>query len=312
MGVLDRFERGIEKAVNGAFARAFKSEVQPVEIASALRRAMDDRAAVVGRGRTLVPNAFVVELGPSDYARLTEYADVLAEELDRQRQRARRGPALRLPRPGQRRLRGARGHWTPASSRSAPAPSAGRAGQSPRRQPPAPAPPPRARRGAGAARRAAGRDPPPADPRRVPVPPLGPAPGPRRRCRVPSPAAEPSRQPARRPLAPRRPAGPVRRSRPPAGPGSTSTATPTRCSARSPWSAAGTTPTSSWTTRASPAGTPRSGSPPTGRTWSRTSATSARPTAPSSTATGSPARELADGNSITLGRTRLTFRSGER
>src|SRR5206468_3039328 len=42
MGVLDRFERGIEKAVNGAFARAFKSEVQPVEIASALRRAMDD------------------------------------------------------------------------------------------------------------------------------------------------------------------------------------------------------------------------------------------------------------------------------
>jgi hypothetical protein len=81
MGVLDRFERGIEKAVNGAFARAFKSEVQPVEIASSLRRAMDDRAAVVGRGRTLVPNAFVVELGPTDYARLTEYAEVLSEEL---------------------------------------------------------------------------------------------------------------------------------------------------------------------------------------------------------------------------------------
>jgi hypothetical protein len=81
MGVLDRFERGIEKAVNGAFARAFKSEVQPVEIASSLRRAMDDRAAVVGRGRTLVPNAFVVELGPTDYARLTEYAEVLSDEL---------------------------------------------------------------------------------------------------------------------------------------------------------------------------------------------------------------------------------------
>ena len=81
MGVLDRFERGIEKAVNGAFARAFKSEVQPVEITSALRRAMDDRAAVVGRGRTLVPNAFVVELGPTDYDRLTEYAEVLSDEL---------------------------------------------------------------------------------------------------------------------------------------------------------------------------------------------------------------------------------------
>ena len=42
---------------------------------------MDDRAAVVGRGRTLVPNAFVVELGPTDFARLTEYAEVLSEEL---------------------------------------------------------------------------------------------------------------------------------------------------------------------------------------------------------------------------------------
>ncbi len=81
MGVLDRFERGIERAVNGAFARAFKSDVQPVEIASSLRRAMDDRAAVVGRGRTLVPNAFTVELGPADYARLAEYAEVLSDEL---------------------------------------------------------------------------------------------------------------------------------------------------------------------------------------------------------------------------------------
>jgi hypothetical protein len=81
MGVLDRFERGIERAVNGAFARAFKSDVQPVEIASSLRRAMDDRAAVVGRGRTLVPNSFTVELGPTDYGRLTEYAEVLSEEL---------------------------------------------------------------------------------------------------------------------------------------------------------------------------------------------------------------------------------------
>lgn len=81
MGVLDRFERGLERAVNGAFAKAFKSEVQPVEIASALRRAVDDRAAVVGRGRTLVPNAFAVELGETDFARLGEYADALADEL---------------------------------------------------------------------------------------------------------------------------------------------------------------------------------------------------------------------------------------
>lgn len=81
MGVMDRFERGIERAVNGVFAKAFRSQVQPVEIASALRRACDDRAAVISRGRTLVPNAFVVELGPTDYERLGEYADALGDEL---------------------------------------------------------------------------------------------------------------------------------------------------------------------------------------------------------------------------------------
>jgi hypothetical protein len=81
VGVLDRFEKGIERAVNGAFAKAFKAEVQPVEIASALRRALDEKAAVIGRGRTLVPNAFVVELGESDHERLGEYADALSDEL---------------------------------------------------------------------------------------------------------------------------------------------------------------------------------------------------------------------------------------
>ena len=50
MGLFDRVEQRLERAVNGAFARAFKSEVQPVEIASAIRRAMDDRAAVLGPG----------------------------------------------------------------------------------------------------------------------------------------------------------------------------------------------------------------------------------------------------------------------
>ena len=81
MGVFDRFEKGIERAVNGAFAKAFRSEVQPVEIASQLRRAADERAAVVGRGRTLVPNAFVVELGSTDHDRLYDYEEELAKEF---------------------------------------------------------------------------------------------------------------------------------------------------------------------------------------------------------------------------------------
>ncbi len=81
MGLLDKFEKGVERAVNGVFARTFKSGVQPVEIASALRRELDERAAVLGRGRTLVPNHFTVTLAPDDHDRLVEWVDALADEL---------------------------------------------------------------------------------------------------------------------------------------------------------------------------------------------------------------------------------------
>jgi hypothetical protein len=67
--------------VEGAFARAFKSELQPVEVASAVQREMDDRAAIVAQGRTLVPNDFVVEVSEPDFDRLEVYADNLGMEL---------------------------------------------------------------------------------------------------------------------------------------------------------------------------------------------------------------------------------------
>ena len=82
MGLFDKLERRLERGVNGAFARAFRSEVQPVEIASALRRAMDDRASSVGKGhRPIVPNLFSIELSATDYDRLTAYEDALSDEL---------------------------------------------------------------------------------------------------------------------------------------------------------------------------------------------------------------------------------------
>jgi hypothetical protein len=79
--VLQRFERRIEELVNRPFARAFKAEVEPVEIASALQRECDDRAAIVSRGRTMVPNSFDVVLGERDYDRLSVYAEPLGAEL---------------------------------------------------------------------------------------------------------------------------------------------------------------------------------------------------------------------------------------
>jgi hypothetical protein len=81
VGLFDRVEQRLERVVHGAFAKVFKAEVQPVEIASAMRRAMDDRAAVIGHGRTLVPNLFTVELAPTDFERLTGYSAMLTDEL---------------------------------------------------------------------------------------------------------------------------------------------------------------------------------------------------------------------------------------
>ncbi|KGN30071.1 signal peptide protein [Knoellia sinensis KCTC 19936] len=81
MGLFDRMEGKLERAVNGVFAKAFRAEVQPVEIASAIRRAMDDRAATGGSGRNLVPNVFTIELSETDYERLTEHGTELENEL---------------------------------------------------------------------------------------------------------------------------------------------------------------------------------------------------------------------------------------
>ena len=81
MGLLERFEDSLDRLVNGAFARAFKAEVQPVEIASALQREVSDRAAVIDRQRTVIPNVFHVELSEHDYRRLAVFKDALQTEL---------------------------------------------------------------------------------------------------------------------------------------------------------------------------------------------------------------------------------------
>ena len=81
MGLLDSFEKGLERAVNGAFAKTFRSGVQPVEVASALRSELDKKAAVVSRDRILAPNTFGVRLAPADHERLGALGSTLDEEL---------------------------------------------------------------------------------------------------------------------------------------------------------------------------------------------------------------------------------------
>jgi hypothetical protein len=81
VGLLQKFEDSLDRVVNGAFAKAFKAEVQPVELASALQREVDDRASVLDRDRTVIPNVFHIELSHHDYTRLAVFKDALGSEL---------------------------------------------------------------------------------------------------------------------------------------------------------------------------------------------------------------------------------------
>jgi hypothetical protein len=83
---LAKFEQRLEAMVSGAFARAFRSAVQPVEIAAALQRECDNNTQILSRQRRMVPNDFHVELSQPDTDRLSPYDSALIKELTLQLQ----------------------------------------------------------------------------------------------------------------------------------------------------------------------------------------------------------------------------------
>ena len=86
---LQQFEQRLERLVEGAFAKAFRSGLQPVEIARRLTREMDLQRTVGPRG-VIAPNVFEVALAQSDIERFESFADALVSELaDAAREHAR-------------------------------------------------------------------------------------------------------------------------------------------------------------------------------------------------------------------------------
>jgi hypothetical protein len=81
VGGLQNFEHKLEQMISGAFARAFRSAVQPVEIAAALQRECDNNAQILSRQRRMAPNSFHVELSQTDLDRLSPYDSALADEM---------------------------------------------------------------------------------------------------------------------------------------------------------------------------------------------------------------------------------------
>ena len=80
MSVLRSIEHRIESLVEGVFGRAFRSHVQPVELARKLAKEMDEHKTV-SVSRVYVPNEYVLYLSPSDREQFESYADQLLTEL---------------------------------------------------------------------------------------------------------------------------------------------------------------------------------------------------------------------------------------
>ena len=86
---LQRFERRLERLVEGAFNKTFRSGLQPVEIGRRFVREVDTGRTLGVRG-TVVPNHFVVRLSPEDAERFAGFTDALERELqDAVREHAR-------------------------------------------------------------------------------------------------------------------------------------------------------------------------------------------------------------------------------
>jgi FHA domain-containing protein len=80
MSVLKSLESKIAGLVEGAFGRAFRSELRPVEIARKLAREMEEHK-VVSVSKTYAPNEYHVYVSAQDRERFADYEGALVKEL---------------------------------------------------------------------------------------------------------------------------------------------------------------------------------------------------------------------------------------
>lgn len=80
MSIMSDFEDRLAGAVEGLFAGAFRSPVQPAEVAKALGRAMDD-GRTLGVSKVYAPTSYTVALSSEDREKLGDFAPTLAGEL---------------------------------------------------------------------------------------------------------------------------------------------------------------------------------------------------------------------------------------
>jgi hypothetical protein len=80
MPVLRSIEQKLESLFEGIFGRAFRTHVQPVELARKLQKEMDDHK-VVSVSRVYAPNEYGIFLSPADREQFEDYERSLIDEL---------------------------------------------------------------------------------------------------------------------------------------------------------------------------------------------------------------------------------------
>ena len=80
MSVLRNIEHKLEGLFEGVFGRAFRTHVQPVELARKLVKEMEDHK-VISVSRVYAPNEYTIYLAPSDREQFASYEDSLRSEL---------------------------------------------------------------------------------------------------------------------------------------------------------------------------------------------------------------------------------------
>jgi len=83
VGKLAKFESKAEQWIEGTFGRIFGGRVQPMEVASALARVMEDEHFTADNGERFAPNVYWVYLNPADYEALRETRPNLPDDLAR-------------------------------------------------------------------------------------------------------------------------------------------------------------------------------------------------------------------------------------
>ncbi|MDR1448209.1 MAG: DUF3662 domain-containing protein [Candidatus Ancillula sp.] len=73
MGLLDKFEKGVEGAISSVFAKLGSRELKPVDLLVALRQELDDKTITVSNNRKVAPNSFCIKLSTEDFDKIESW-----------------------------------------------------------------------------------------------------------------------------------------------------------------------------------------------------------------------------------------------